>query len=268
MVDVTPETIEAYFDQEALRGRRLFPDRRTVSGLGTWQKYERAADLMADASVHDVIDIGCNRGSIEVLFDARHPDRVSTARVAGVDVSREAIAQAQALGFEWCTFEAYDGHRLPFDDASFDLAIMVEVIEHVIDKKSLLGEIRRVLRPSGRLYLTTPNPECLALRVESSMWLALRWLSRRPIPAKDAFIAPRDLSAALREVGFEQVGASAFAWPHAFLKIWNWGIVPPLPPSWLYKYQEFCLRRFERQGIPEWLARRLYWSQVMLLERR
>ena len=59
MVVVTSETVEAHFDQEALHGRRLFPDRNTVSGLGTWRKYERAADLMADPLVHDVIDIGC-----------------------------------------------------------------------------------------------------------------------------------------------------------------------------------------------------------------
>jgi len=268
MVVVTSETVEAYFDQEAARGRRLFPDRGTVSGLGTWRKYERAADLMADPSVHDVIDIGCNRGSVEVLFNARHPDRTADVRVAGVDVSREAIGQAQALGFDWCTFEAYDGKTLPFPDASFDLAILVEVIEHVIDKESLLREIQRVLRPSGRLYLTTPNPECVALRVESVMWRVLRWLARRPIPAKDRFITSRALANALDEAGFERVGTQAFGWPHAFIKIWNWGIVPPLPPSWLYRYQELCLRRFERPEVPEWLSRRLHWSLITLLRRR
>jgi SAM-dependent methyltransferase len=268
MVVVTSETVEAHFDQEALQGRRLFPDRNTVSGLGTWRKYERAADLMADPSVHDVIDIGCNRGSIEVLMKARHPDRVENVRVAGVDVSREAIGQAKALGFDWCTFDAYDGRTLPFPDESFDLAVLVEVIEHVMDKESLLREIRRVLRPSGRLFLTTPNPECVALRTESVMWHVLRTVFRRPMPAKDQFITSRDLTAALDAAGLERVGTQAFSWPHAFIKIWNWGIVPPLPPSWLYRYQQFCLRRFERPGVPEWLARRLYWSLVTLLRRR
>lgn len=268
MVVVTSETVEAHFDHEALQGRRLFPDRNTVSGLGTWRKYERAADLMADSSVHDVIDIGCNRGSVEMLFQMRHPDRTGNIRVAGVDVSREAIGQAKALGFDWCTFDAYDGRTLPFPDASFDLAILVEVLEHVINKKSLLREIQRVLRPSGLLYLTTPNPECLALRTETVMWRVLRWVARRPMPAKDRFITSNDLTAALDEAGLERVGTQAFGWPHAFIKIWNWGIVPPVPPSWLYRYQEFCLRRLERPGIPEWLARRLYWSLVTLLKRR
>lgn len=268
MVVVTSETVQAHFDQEALRGRRLFPDRNTVSGLGTWRKYERATDLMAEPSVRDVIDIGCNRGSVEVLFSQRHPVRIKDVRVAGVDVSSEAIAQARALGFDWCSFDAYDGKVLPFPDASFDLAILVEVIEHVIDKESLLHEIHRVLRPSGRVYLTTPNPECLALRLESVMWRVLRWVARRPNPAKDRFITSRDLAAALERAGLERVGAQAFGWPHAFIKIWNWGIVPPLPPSLLYRYQQFCLKRFERPGIPEWLSRRLHWSLVTLLRRR
>lgn len=268
MVLVTSESVKAHFDQEALHGRRLFPARNTVSGLGTWRKYERAADLMADASVHDVIDIGCNRGSVEVLFKTRHPDRTASVHVAGVDVSSEAIAQARALGFDWCAFDAYDGRTLPYPDASFDLAILVEVLEHVIDKESLLREIRRVLRPNGVLYLTTPNPECLALRTESVMWRVLRWLARRPMPAKDQFITSRDLSATLDAVGLERVGSQSFGWPHAFIKIWNWGVVPPLPPSWLYRYQQFCLRRFERPGVSEWVARRLYWSLVTLLRPR
>lgn len=50
----------------------------------------------------------------------------------------------------------YDGRRLPFDDASFDHVLCVEVLEHVSEPLPFLIELRRVLKPSGTLVLTVP----------------------------------------------------------------------------------------------------------------
>lgn len=47
--------------------------------------------------------------------------------------------------------------RLPLADASVDVLVCVEGIEHVVDRHRVLGEFRRVLKPGGRLLLTTPN---------------------------------------------------------------------------------------------------------------
>lgn len=259
-VHVTPATVQAHFDREAAEGRRLLPDPGTVSGLGTVRKYEHAAALMADASVCDVIDVGCNRGSIESLFHDRYAARARTTRVEGVDVSAAAIAQASALALPSCRFQSYEGSHLPFGDNSFDLAIMVEVIEHVIDKRAILREVFRVLRPGGRFFITTPNPECVALRVESAMWFVRRRLLGRQIPAKDAFIAAGPLESLLSETGFVRASRDMFAWPHAFIQLWNWGVLPPLPPSLLCSYQQFCVSRLERRGLPSWLERRLHWT--------
>jgi len=49
------------------------------------------------------------------------------------------------------------GAPLPFADASFDSASILDVLEHVIDQRSLLAEIRRVLRPGGTLVVTVPK---------------------------------------------------------------------------------------------------------------
>ncbi len=48
-------------------------------------------------------------------------------------------------------------HGLPFRPASFDLVMMLEVVEHLADIPAMLGEIARVLRPGGVAILTTPN---------------------------------------------------------------------------------------------------------------
>jgi hypothetical protein len=47
---------------------------------------------------------------------------------------------------------------LPWDDGSFDLVILDNVLEHVRDREQTLREIRRVLRPDGLLYMVTPKP--------------------------------------------------------------------------------------------------------------
>ncbi len=48
-------------------------------------------------------------------------------------------------------------HPLPYDDASFDVLLLVEVIEHLENHRLALTELARILKPGGRLILTTPN---------------------------------------------------------------------------------------------------------------
>lgn len=268
MTHATADSVRAFFDAEIARGRRLLPDPSTTGGLGTFRKYERAAALMTDASVHDVLDVGCNRGSVEALFHATSPEKAARTLVRGVDVSEQAIARARELGLPNCTFQSYEGRVLPCADASVDLVVMIEVLEHVIEKEALLREIHRVLRPGGRLYLTTPNPECLALRIESGAWGAMRVIARRPPPAKDAFITQGALAALLDRIGFAHGARSMFTWPHAFVHVSEWGVVPPLPPSLLFRFQRFCLRHLERDDLPPWVDRRLKWTIVAEVTRR
>ena len=59
--------------------------------------------------------------------------------------------------------------RLPFEDASFDLVVSAEGIEHIDGQGALLQEIRRVLRPGGRLLVSTPNTLCLRSRLACAL---------------------------------------------------------------------------------------------------
>jgi SAM-dependent methyltransferase len=49
-----------------------------------------------------------------------------------------------------------DAQRLPFDDNSFDVATMLDVLEHLSDDCQALSEVRRVLRPGGALVMSVP----------------------------------------------------------------------------------------------------------------
>jgi SAM-dependent methyltransferase len=57
----------------------------------------------------------------------------------------------------------------PFADGSFDYVLSSEAIEHLPDQMHMLGECARVLRPGGRLFLTTPN--LLSLRARAAFML-------------------------------------------------------------------------------------------------
>jgi 2-polyprenyl-3-methyl-5-hydroxy-6-metoxy-1,4-benzoquinol methylase len=60
--------------------------------------------------------------------------------------------------------------RLPFPDASFDIVLCVEGIEHVQNRHATLAEFRRVLAPGGRLLITTPN--LLSMRARAAYFLS------------------------------------------------------------------------------------------------
>jgi len=81
------------------------------------------------------------------------------------------------------------GEHLPFHDASFDLAIAWDVVEHVQDPELLLAELARVLRPGGRVLLTVINR--FAFRDPHYHLPLLNWLPR---PLSEAIIERRGRS--------------------------------------------------------------------------
>lgn len=71
--------------------------------------------------------------------------------------------------------------RFPFADGSFDYVTSIEGIEHITDHYAFLREVRRVLRPGGFLYLTTPNVHTLESRW-SFFLSGFHLLAPKPIP--------------------------------------------------------------------------------------
>ena len=77
-------------------------------------------------------------------------------RYAGIEIDSEACEQAQRRVGSRDLIRQADAHQLPFPDASFDVAVCLEVLEHLRDYRQALAEIRRVLRPSGKLIASIP----------------------------------------------------------------------------------------------------------------
>lgn len=76
--------------------------------------------------------------------------------VVCVDLSVPALREVVNRGFLPIVASA-EGHKLPFPDESFDIVILDEVIEHLVDTDSIMEEIHRVLKVDGQLLISTPN---------------------------------------------------------------------------------------------------------------
>lgn len=101
------------------------------------------------AATARVLDIGTSSGT-----NLRLMRELGFARAVGVDASIEAARLCRAKGF--APVSLADACALPFADASFDLVLLTDVIEHIGEDVAALREARRVLRPGGDLLITVP----------------------------------------------------------------------------------------------------------------
>jgi SAM-dependent methyltransferase len=121
--------------------------------------------VTADA---EVLEIGTGAGALLHTLIERG------CRARGVELRPELIAAAR----EWfgdLPIQRVSGVELPFADASFDVVISFDVLEHIPDSDAHLREVARVLRPHGTYLIQTPNKWMNAL-FETIRWRSFtRW---------------------------------------------------------------------------------------------
>ena len=110
-----------------------------------------------------MLDLGCGNAWLASHF----PDYV------GLDASPEAVAAAAERDREVRLWDAAD--PVPQPDASFDVVVMKDLLEHVPDPVQVVREALRVLRPGGRALATSPDAQ---------RWVWDDYTHRRPFTRK------------------------------------------------------------------------------------
>lgn len=128
----------------------------------------------------EILDVGCGAGNM-----IHHLSRYGHVR--GIEIDPRPVKIAQSRGYDVRQADAAKG--IPFTDATFDLVTALDVIEHVEDDAAVLTQARRVLKPGGRLLVSTP-----AFR-----WL---WSYNDELNAHKRRYTARELGARLTRAGF------------------------------------------------------------------
>lgn len=115
-----------------------------------------------------ILDIGCADGMFsKVIFDRSKADRY-----IGLDVIKTSIDWAKK---HWkkepkMKFMVGDAHNLKFRSGTFDAVFAMEVLEHVVDPKKVLKEVRRILKKGGYGVFLVPSDSFL-FRIIWFLWL-------------------------------------------------------------------------------------------------
>jgi len=129
------------FDPDALHGGALAAEHML--------RYRWATQFVAGRRV---LDAGCGTAYGSAMLVA-----AGAAQVVGIDIDARTVANAEAKYGDVASFEIGDLGSLPYDDASFDVVVCFETIEHLADPFAALDELRRVVGADGMLVISTPN---------------------------------------------------------------------------------------------------------------
>jgi len=130
-------------------GERYLPSEDGKIRLEHYHRYAITTTLVKNKKVLDIAS-GEGYGSFFISQFAES--------VEGVDISHEAVTYAQLkYQSDNLSFSQGSATDLAFPDHSFDVVISFETVEHLVEQKQMMSELRRVLKPEGCLIISTPN---------------------------------------------------------------------------------------------------------------
>lgn len=160
-----PERFDLFHNTYGHFGERVLRDIRKETfgidiGQNSWltvDEYDRFLPWLRLAPEHHLLEVASGSGG-----PALYVARTVGCRVTGLDATEEGVTTASQLAIHSnqasrVRFMAADArNRLPFADDSFDALLCIDSMNHFPDRRSVLEEWRRVLRPGHRALFTDP----------------------------------------------------------------------------------------------------------------
>ncbi|HET8821861.1 MAG TPA: methyltransferase domain-containing protein [Thermoleophilaceae bacterium] len=131
-----------------------------------------------------LLDVGCGGAWLGDHFND----------YTGIDVSPEAVEEARSRGRQVLLVDGAE--PLPFEEASFDGVVLKDVLEHVPDPVALVREVRRVLRPGGTVFASSPDAQ---------RWVWDDYTHRRPFTRRSFRMLFEDQGLRVEKLGYESV---------------------------------------------------------------
>jgi SAM-dependent methyltransferase len=132
----------------------------------------------------ELLDVGCGSAWLGDHY----------TNYTGVDVSPEAVEAARRRGHDVLLMDVDE--PLPFGDESFAGVVLKDVLEHVGDPVRLVRDTRRVLRPGGRVFASSPDAQ---------RWVWDDYTHRRPFTRKSFRLLFEDQGFSVESAGWESV---------------------------------------------------------------
>jgi 2-polyprenyl-3-methyl-5-hydroxy-6-metoxy-1,4-benzoquinol methylase len=145
-----------------------------------------------------VVDVGCSSGYLARPLS----ERGNT--IVGIELDPQAAHEAEQF-CERVLVGDVETMDLPLESGTFDVVLCGDVVEHLRDPVAALARLRVLLKPGGRIVLSTPNVANWAIRLSllGGRW---RYTDRGILDRTHTHLFTRaTLAEALRQAGYEQV---------------------------------------------------------------
>ena len=208
---LSPDAVRSMFD----RISPVYDAMNRTMTLGLDQRWRRATVAAVVEPGDRVLDACCGTGDLAVAASR------AGARVTGLDFSERMLERARRKSgeIEWVQGDA---EKLPFEDASFDAATVGFGVRNLADLERGLAELRRVLRPDGRVAILEITKPSGLLAPFYRLWFdGFVPLLGKVLPGGSAytylpasvrrFPGPDELAGLLRGAGFDDVRWRTFA---------------------------------------------------------
>lgn len=171
--------------------------------------YVLVVNAMDMLEYESVLDVGCGTGNL--LSEVLKRKKVA---VAGIDISEGMIEVARKRLGESADLRVGDSERLPWENGSFDIVTCTESFHHYPNPKAVLLEMKRVLKPRGKIIIADPWAPTPVRQIGNFLIPIMKIIPQ--LNSGDVRIySERDMKSMLEECGFtlicwERIGVAAF----------------------------------------------------------